>query len=44
MRKTDDCMVIGYSGGNYQIIDEEYTGGNVIPLGIIKSCPPPEEG
>jgi hypothetical protein len=27
-------MVIGYSAGNYQIIDEESTGGKVIPPGV----------
>jgi hypothetical protein len=30
-------MVIGYSGGNCQIMEEEYCGGMVIPLGITCS-------
>jgi hypothetical protein len=31
-------MVIGYSAGNYQIMDEESTGGMVISLVITISC------
>jgi hypothetical protein len=30
-------MVIGYSGGNYEIMVEEYNGGIVLPLGITTS-------